>query len=279
MSVFASGLGEIRLPTATLRVLQAGRGDHTLVFATDPPNVVEHYRDLAARLAPHFRVVVFELPGFGFSQAHAGYAHRLEDVVRVTRELVSVLELEPAILCYPCVSAYAAIRTAARHPGLVEGLVLMQAPAWSAERAWVDRVDRGRALRRPVVGALASRFLKARIARAWYDAALPPGVDRAPFVAPAVRAFSRGARFPLAQAFRAFEREGTPDLRGATQPALLVWGDADRTHRKDDPAGLRDVLPQAEVVRLPGAGHFPELEAPERFAAEVLSWAARAGFS
>lgn len=267
----------LRLPSATLRVREEGRAEKTLVVATDPPNVLEHYDALVEAFAPRRRVVVFEPPGFGFSSPPHGAPLGLESMVRVTRELIAAVEAEPATLLFPCVGAYAAILVAARHPALVEALVLPQAPAWTQEMAWLDRVDRRRLLRAPLLGPLLVRSRRRDLARRWYEAALPPGADARPFVEPALRAFDRGAAFPLAEAFRAMEREGEPRLLGATQPALLLWGDADRTHRPSDPVSLREVLPHADALTLPGCGHFPELEAPRRVADETLRWLARKG--
>ena len=271
------GVRAVRLPSATVRVREEGRGERVLVLAADPPNVVEHYDRLVAALAPRRRVVVFEPPGFGHSSPPHGSSLGLESMVRVTRELVAALDAEPATLVFPCVSAYAAILAAARHPALVEALVLPQAPSWEDEMRWLDRVDRRRLLRTPVVGPLAVRLRRRDVARRWYAAALPEGADPGPFVGPALRAFDAGAAFPLAEAFRALEREGAPMLKGATQPALLVWGARDRTHRASDPASLRAVLPQAETLALDACGHFPELEAPEAFAAAALAWLDRKG--
>lgn len=268
-----------RLPSATLRLREEGHGERVLLFMADPPNVVEHYDPLFEALRsrfPRHRVVVFEPAGFGGSAPPHGGDWSLDGAVRVTRELVASLTEAPATLVFPCVGAYAAILTAARHPGLVEALVLVQAPSWEDEMRWLDRVDRGRLLRRRLSGELVMAVRRREVARRWYAAALPEGADPAPFLAPTLESFERGARFPLPQAFRALEREA-PRLMGATQPALLVWGEADRTHRPSDPAGLRAALPQAEFLPMAGRGHFPELEAPEAFAAALRAWMDRSG--
>ncbi len=52
-------------------------------------------------------------------------------------------------------------------------------------------------------------------------------------------------------------------------PTLLVWGDADARSPLDVARQLSDAIPGARLVVIPGAGHVSNLEAPERFNAEV----------
>jgi haloalkane dehalogenase len=50
-------------------------------------------------------------------------------------------------------------------------------------------------------------------------------------------------------------------------PALVVWGMKDSAFRPRQLARWRDALPQASIVALPDAGHWPHEEAPD----EVLA--------
>ena len=59
-------------------------------------------------------------------------------------------------------------------------------------------------------------------------------------------------------------------VEGVAQPCTMLWGDADRSHRKTDPSSLLACCPSARIVRSRGVGHFPDLEQPERFAALLL---------
>lgn len=254
---------------AKLRVRTAGKGDALVLLATDPPNVVEAYAQLCVALGPHARVAVFEPPGFGRSRAPKGFAHTWAEQARVIEAILE--RTGPAVLAFPCVAAYAAMLVAASRPDLVRGLVLAQAPSWSDERAWMDRVDRRRLVRTPVVGQALMMLRSDDIARRWFEAATGDVDKMRPLAALAVEALSHDAKFPLAAAFQAMERE-VPPLSVIDKPALLVWGDKDRTHARSDPRGLMPFLPRAKHVTLEGAGHFPELERPREFADAVTAW-------
>ncbi len=55
-------------------------------------------------------------------------------------------------------------------------------------------------------------------------------------------------------------------------PTLLVWGDADVRSSLDVARQLSDAIPGARLVVIPGAGHVCNLEAPERFNAELRAF-------
>ncbi|HYR97293.1 MAG TPA: hypothetical protein VEM57_11180, partial [Candidatus Binatus sp.] len=74
----------------------------------------------------------------------------------------------------------------------------------------------------------------------------------------------------LASAFQAAVRQPEPRLRAVRQPALVVWGGADRTHRHTDERSILAYAPHADWAEFDAAGHFPDLEQPERFRDELL---------
>lgn len=180
----------------------------------------------------------------------------------------------PYTLAFPCVTAYPALWLAARRPALVERLVLMQAPAWAEALRWKGRRDPRGLLGTPYLGQIALKMLKRRRVEAWYRTALGHDELLAPFTAATRRAFDHGACFCLATAFQQLLAGAEPAFGTIAQPALVFWGGADRSHAGTDRASIRRHLPRARLVEWPDVGHFPELEAPQRFAAELR----RAGF-
>jgi pimeloyl-ACP methyl ester carboxylesterase len=265
-----AGVALVDLPRATVRVRIAGGGRHTIAIVPDPPNVIEHYDELITLLAPDVGVVCLEAPGFGFSIPKSDFDFGLETQVDTIATLLSRLGLGPYALAFPCFAGLVAVRLAAHHPELVSHVVLIQTPSWPEEIGWVRRVDRRGMLQTPIVGQLLTSFGKRRVARSWYRAALPRGADPAPFLGPALEAFDQGASYCLASAFQAAARHPEPRLRAVRQPALVVWGGADRTHRRTDKRSILAYAPHADWTEFDAAGHFPDLEQPERYRDELL---------
>jgi pimeloyl-ACP methyl ester carboxylesterase len=233
--------------------------------------VVEHYDAVIELLHRRYRVVCWEMPGFGFSRPARGFGFTPAEYERVTEELLDDVGLSGSVLAFPCVWGYVALRLAARRPDLVRGLVLAQAPHWSEEVAWAGRLDRTGMLGRPYVGQLVMAVSSRRVARDWYRIALPRDTSApitAAFTDPAVAVLRAGGLFCLASLTQAWFGPGAPsaveDRLLAPQPAVLMWGVADRSHRRSDPESALAYLPAGRVVPYADGGHFPELERPER---------------
>jgi pimeloyl-ACP methyl ester carboxylesterase len=268
----------IRVRGGRIRVYDSspGRGDRpTVVIAPDGPNAVEHYADLVALLADRLRVVVFDLPGFGFSSPAFGYRFRLEDGAAATLAVLDALGVARATLAFPCANGFYAAAAARMAPERVQSLVLAQTPAYEAMRAWVGlRIPW--VLRTPVLGQVATAVGTRVMARRWYRVAAgtPEAGTRLERTADAV--FAGGGCFCLAGIVQGLTRGSAADLAGVRVPVYVAWGNADPSHAVTPPTSIRDMFPHAHIEVYDGCGHFPDLESPARFA-ELLVTAADAG--
>ena len=80
-------------------------------------------------------------------------------------------------------------------------------------------------------------------------------------------ALRNGAGFPaVARAARGYEFAGDPSV-----PVTVGWGTRDRVFRPHQAERVRQRLPRARVVELPGCGHIPMSDDPELVASLILS--------
>lgn len=256
----------MELSDCTIRYREAGTRGPCIVLCADPPVPLEVYDELIALLARDYRVVVLEMPAFGFSLPRASLQLSLPAASATVERFLRQLARGPYLLAFSCVPAYVALWIAARAPELVAGLVVIQAPHWDEELHWKARRDPRQMLARPWLGQVLLKLLKRRRAGAWYQFAIGQRQFVAPFTAATEHALAHGACFPLASAFQQFLVAGAPEIEPPRQPALVVWGGADRSHAQTDKDSIRRHLPQARIEHFDSAGHFPELEAPQRFA-------------
>jgi pimeloyl-ACP methyl ester carboxylesterase len=259
----------VDLGACVVRLREEAGGGPSLVLAADPPVPLERYDALIDALHPRWSVRVFEVPGFGASLPRTGFRYSMPNAVALVARLLESLPGAPHVLAMPCVTGFVALVLARTRPDLVRALVLPQVPDWNSAQRWLDGRDRRRILRTPVLGQLALAALRRRRIAQWYAAALGDPALRAAFVTDTVAHFDDGAGFPLASAFQDFLFDARQAPLPVDVPTLLLWGDADRSHRATDPAATRSLVPNATLLRRARCGHFPELEDPAAFAVDL----------
>jgi pimeloyl-ACP methyl ester carboxylesterase len=257
---------------ASIRYRVVGERGPVLAICPDPPVLIEHYDELAQRLSGRFRLLLFELPGFGFSIPKIGLDLRAERVVFEVAEFLRRLEMGPYILSFPCVAGLTAVHLAHAFPELVRALVLVQTPDKANAIRWKHARDPGGILHTPVVGQVALNLLKRKRMRPWFSAALADASETERYATLCESAFDHGACFCLASAFQQYLTEAMPEFPAISQPALAIWGGKDRSHRATDKSSTLGFAPNAELRLFEQAGHFPDLEDPDRFEACLIEF-------
>lgn len=256
-------------PNGTLRIRDSGGNGPAIMFACDPPNVLEHYDATISSLSSYYRVICVELPGFGFSFPKRDFKFTTQDYADTVAYIIAKLDSKPITLMFPCAWGYVAFKVATAHHDLVNRLIICQCPCVEEERAWIKQVDSTKIIGVPLLGQLLFALGKNPVSAVWYGRALPKGQSKARFYGPTKKVLSNGGLYWLASMVQAWQRED-PVFAPVDQPTLVLWGSADRTHRADTPKSVFQYLKRGYLVTLADAGHFPELEDPERFKTLLL---------
>jgi len=271
-STSRDGIKFMNLGASHIRYRVVGNGRQTLVFETDPPIVIEHYDELIHILKDEYRLVIFEPPGFGFSLPGMALDYSFESMVCLIEQFLSRLSLGPYLLVAPCVTAFGALAVAQKRPDLISHLILSQAPSWEQMLSWKLKRDSKGMLSKPVFSQLLLQLLKRKRTPNWLQLALGDESLFEPFNNLAQEAFSNGASFNLASVFQQFLIGPNPLTSHLQQPSLIVWGDKDESHCDTCKQSSLELVTSANVIHIPEAGHFPELETPSAFAAHLLSF-------
>lgn len=225
------------------------------------------WRDMAARLAPRFRVLAYDLWGHGQSRA-CGREPDLALLSEQLRRLLDELSIPAAALVGFSLGGMINRRFAMDHPGRVLALAILNSPHERTPKQ--QALVRERAMRTEAGGAAAT--IEATLARWFTPAFLRDCGDTVAPVRRQVLANDAGEH----AAFRRLLACGVPELvrphPPISAPCLVMTceGDAGST-----PAMSRAIAGEIRGARLavvPGLRHLGLLQEPERFAAPVAAF-------
>lgn len=211
-------------------------------------------------LSHHCHLIAPSLPGFDDSTSLKGIDGP-EDVVFWLLDLLGALALERPVLLGCGLGGWMAAELAVRYPERLGGLVLVNAYGLQVEGALCeDELALTAPMLRPLLfvdpdGPLAQEWIPTQPAPERVEAALHARIAAARLI----------WQFPY-----------SPKLCGrllrARVPALVVWGERDGLVPVAHANAYTEGLPDARVVVFPDAAHFPHIETPERFTAEVAGF-------
>lgn len=268
-----------------LHYVAAGRG-RLMLFLHGFPEFWFEWRHQLEEFASEYQVVAPDLRGFNLSDKPADVgAYRISVVAEDLRQLVLALGHAKAIVVAHDWGGSAAWYLAARHPEVVERLVIVNSPhpttfarelAHNPEqragsdyiRAIVTTPDIEEKLRANDYQRIVETFLRrapqgrpldaatlARYREAWArPGALAAGLNyyRASPITPGHGATQRGA----------------PPVH-VNVPTLVIWGMSDAALRPGLLDGLDEFVPDLEVVRIEEGIHWVVHEFPERVNAAI----------
>jgi len=257
----------IETSCGSIRIRDTGGINQAVIFLCDPPVTVEAYDELIACFQPRYRVIVLELPSFGFSRISSASALTFGRALREIEEALKSLNLDACVVFGPCICGFLATELVARAQLPIKGLVLMQTPDKEAMVSWVKLVDPKGLLRMPLLGQLLVRFTARRMAKFWITYATAKNFDSTNLVNVSDNALNQGAGYPLASMLQLW----SADTKNANLnvPALAIWGKQDRSHKETASTSTCKHVPNAEVIEFSNCGHFIELEQPRQFVSTV----------
>lgn len=249
----------------------------TLLLLHGNPTWSFVYRDVIRLLRDDFRCVALDYPGMGLSTAAPGYACTPQEHATVVASFVERLDLTDVTLVVQDWGGPIGLWAAEQRPERYAGLIVANTWAWPANG------DLHFELFARTMGGLVGRELIRRLnlfvnlmVPAGHRRRRPTGDEMAHYRAALSTRARRQASAVLPQAIlrsRPLLTEveaGLPSLQHL--PALLLWGDGDPAFGAAEHRRWRALLPHAADVTLPGAGHFVQSDAPDKFAAAIRDW-------
>jgi len=241
-----------------------------------PPLVMLHAFPLSAAMWEHqygplgrvSRLVTPDSPGFGRSPS-TQREPSLDVIADEVNDLLDQLGLDAVVLGGLSVGGYVTMTILRRHPERVRAVVLADTKAGAdAEAARANRERIAEAmLATGDTAALAEEMLPTLLGKTTLQTR--PGVVE--LVRSHIRA-SEPAAVAWAQRAMAARPDSVDTLKNAGLPALVIVGEEDVLTPPAEAEAMASALPNADLVRIPQAGHLSALEHAAAFNDAITSW-------
>ncbi len=287
---------KLRGPDIPYETLEAKYGNEASRFVDLPGGFHVHYQDdgdpalpllvllhgfgdsytswegWVAALKGKFHIISLDFPGHGLTRAPEGYAISGDGLADFVDAFAGQLALPKFAVAGNSMGGGVAWKLAVRHPQRVSALILADAAGFPNEKP-------------PGETPLAFKILRYRLGRALLrnidnrpliDEGLKTDVYDKSIITPAL--VDRWADFQRAPGHRAILmsvnigglNQATPTVLGAINvPTLVLHGDEDPLIEPASGAKFAAAIPGAKLVTYPHVGHLPQIEIPQRSAADV----------
>ncbi len=236
------------------------RGDGPpLVFCHGFTTTGQFWREQLDPFSQTHRVVVVNLPGHGTSARPKDRAYTIDAFANDIAHVFDKLDLQDAVLVGLSMGGTVAQRFALKHPSRIVGLVLVGAtphglgPDVQVENvlAAIDELGVEQASQRVIERSFGPRASRELVEFAKKEVTQTP-------------------EFVARRAIASLNESDTRDELGQISvPTLVVCGKEDRITPPAQSQELVQGIPNARLALLDDAGHFPMLEVPDTFNAEL----------
>ncbi|WP_428485542.1 alpha/beta fold hydrolase [Rhodopila sp.] len=216
----------------------------------------------ARALSQRFRVIRYDLPGFGLTGADPTGDYSDARGMAVLAALMDALAVPQASLVGNSMGGKLAWMFAAEHPARVDKLVLISPDGFASPGFEYGKQAEVPLIARVLPYTLPRFMLRMNLVPAYGDPSLLTNavVDRYRdlMLAPGVR------RALLARTAQVRLEPPEPLLRRIKAPTLLIWGEKDALIPPGNAQDYLRAIPNSRLVTFTGLGHVPQEEAPDR---------------
>ena len=260
-----------------LHYVRSGDGPPVVYIHGAKGSVYDCLLSIGPALAEHSTVIAFDRPGSGYSGRPAGGGNSPQAQAAVLAAATARLGIERPVLVGHSLGAAVALAWALAAPESIAAVVTLAGYVLplGGPPPWVTALMRSGAAVAVAGGVARSRLgrplVDAALRRAFAPGPVPDGYERVALplaLDPANLAGDGEDRRSAEAGLRALQ----PLYPSLAVPLVIVVGEDDRMVPPSTSLRLRGLVPGAELVVVPGAGHLPQFTTP----GPVLAAVARA---
>jgi pimeloyl-ACP methyl ester carboxylesterase len=267
-----------------LHYIEQGQGDPVVLFHGNGALIQDFILSgLVDALAARYRVIVFDRPGYGYSER----PRRLWTArvyATLFRKALRHLSVERAVVVGHSWGTLVALALALEDASLVRGLVLVSGYYYPTARADVLLFSPpavpviGDAMRHTISPLIARMILPKLVRRLFSPVAVPARFRRGFPADLAVRPSQLRAAAEDTALMIPSAVSMTGRYQDITMPVVIIAGSQDQVVNPGRQSRrLHEALPRSEFILLPGLGHMVHYSAPRTIADAVATLAGRPG--
>lgn len=227
----------------------------TVVFSNSLGTDYRLWDDVLPLLPAGIRTLRYDKPGHGLSDMASGYS--IDDLADDVAALIQTHTDTAVLFIGLSVGGLIGQALAARHPALINGLVLSNTAAKiGTDELWQTRID--------TVAAQGMSAITDGTMQRWFA----PSFQQNPQLAQWRNMLERTPAQGYIATSQAISRaDCTPNAPQITVPTLVIAGEHDGATPPALVKATADLIPNVEYVEIAGAGHLPCAERPADYAA------------
>ncbi|WP_020498761.1 alpha/beta fold hydrolase [Sciscionella marina] len=268
--------GDLLVDGVRLAYRDRGTGE-PVVFVHGTPSHSHEWRDVVPRIeAAGHRVITYDLLGYGRSERPLDRDTSVAGQTALLGALLDELGLDSVTIIAHDIGGAIGQRFAIAAPERVRRLMLLDTVSYDSwpSATWraiiAEHLDRYRNLSQWEFNALLTRQLEMTVA----DKEIMTGAVLEAYLAPHQSSLGPSSFFE--HQVRHYDSVYTEEISGELvrlrMPVRILWGARDQWQPLDYARRLAADIPAAELVTIPGAGHFVMEDAPDRVTEEILDF-------
>ena len=270
----ATGNSTLHLDGGDISVRQDGPRDApALVLIHGLGGSTRWWDRVVPRLATSHRVIRIDLLGHGRSAKPAGGGYGIPQQGHRVGQALDQLGVKHAIVVGHSTGGYVATALAEQRGDLVTGLALID--TGPRMDAFISDGPVGKLVFTPVLGQLLWRIRTDGLLRRSLSTAFAPGFQVPQQPVEDLRGMTYRSLTAQSHASDDYltQRPMPERLTGLGKPLLVIFGEQDQRWRSTSSVALYRAVPGARFELLPGVGHSPMIEDPQRTADLLLGFA------
>jgi len=222
-----------------------------------------------------FHIISVDFPGHGLTRAPEEYQLAGDGLADFVDAFAAKLALPKFAVAGNSMGGGAAWQLAVRHPDRIDALILVDSAGFPNEKPPAEVPLAFRLLQYPIGRAVLRNIDN----RPLIDEGLKTDVYDKSLITPAI--VDRWAEFQRAPGHRAIligvnfgaQTQATADLLGTIKvPTLVLHGENDVLIEPASARKFAAAIPGAKLITYPHVGHLPQIEIPQRSAADVAAF-------